>query len=177
MKNKIRSQKGFTLVEVMFAILIGSALMAALYMILINGSDSWQATGTKVELRQNVRSTMSWLTDDLREASQFAVSNVPADGNWYTAISFRKAASVSNGNLTWSNAISYTVTGSNPKQLNRVMTGNPSKLIAQNIETFQVRRLASDPNILEFNITALKRTPRGITVSVNQQFKVECRNG
>lgn len=172
---KNNSKSGFTLVETMVTVLLFTFLFGASFAILISGSDAWEINKAKVELQQELRKTMDWMKQDLRQTGDAGIVNVPDDDIWYDAITFSTAAGVSGGSIVWSaDVIRYTL-DAGVNQIHRVL-GSDDKLIASNITSLQIRRPSSTPNIVEVAIEAQTDTPKGVTISDSADFEVKIRN-
>jgi len=177
-KTKGNNCGGMTLVEVLFSAMIFFVVLSACYMILISGSASWQVNSTKIELQQGLRRAMDWMEKDLRQAGTAAasISTVPADGVWYSTITFKTANGVSGGNIVWStDTIRYGLGGTGSKQLQRIK-GTETRIIANNMKTLQIRRLADSSDIVEVTMSAEKRATSGQTITMATDFKVKVRN-
>jgi type IV pilus assembly protein PilW len=64
----MRSEKGFTIVEILVALAIGAIVMAAAYSMYISQQKSYQINEEVVALQQNLRAAMYFLERDLRMA-------------------------------------------------------------------------------------------------------------
>lgn len=186
-RNKImmvlKDRRAFTLVEALVTVIVFSVILGACYAVLMSGSDSWEANSVRVELQQELRKGMDWILNDLRQAGSASVSDVPANGTWYTSITFRKSNGVSSGVISWAaDTTKYLLGGSDSTQLQRQVGSQTPAVIAQNISTLQFRRLASAPNVVEVNLQAQKKTLRGknmtgkTAITANLSFKVHLRN-
>ena len=58
----VKDHRGVTLVEVMTTVVIFSFILGICYALLISGSDSWETNSTRVELQQELRKAMDWIT-------------------------------------------------------------------------------------------------------------------
>src|SRR5690348_12219687 len=100
MKIQIQSKKGITLVEMLIAVSILSLLVGSLYVILNAGQASWETNRTKIELHQETRKAMDWMINDLRQAGNSSIVDVPANGTWYNQITFKTPSGVSSGSIS-----------------------------------------------------------------------------
>lgn len=158
-----KNHQGITLAEMMVTVIIFAFILGICYTLLISGSDSWETNSARVELQQELRKAMDWITQDLRQAGSASITDVPADGAPYTSITFRKAAGVSGGNLVWdASTTRYFLTGT---QLQRQVGALTASVIAQNIQSVQFSRQASTSNIVTVSLQAEKKTPRGKNLS------------
>lgn len=141
-------------------------------MTLLAGQDSWQVNTKKSELQDEVRKTESLIENELIQAGQSTITNVPSDGTWYNTITFKTVADVSSGNVTWSaNTITYAVSSS---QFTRT-SGGTTKVIAQNIQSVQFRRLSATPTLVEISVQGQKTTPRGTVITASDTLKIYLR--
>ena len=176
MKNRghqrFLSTRAFTLVEVMISVAIFTILFGACFTVLLSGSDSWQVNSAEMQLQQELRKAMDWLKEDLAEGGISTITNVPADWNWYSTITFKAPSGVTSGAITWgSNTIQFVLSSN---QLRRI-EGATTKVIAQNISSLQFRRQASTPHLVEVSLQAQKSSIKG-TISKTLSFKVQMRN-
>jgi len=175
--GKKRSVQAMTLSELMVAVLLFAALTGAALFILTAGFESWRANSLKTQQQDELRKSMDWIMGDLVQSGASVVS-IPANGTWYTTISFKKATGVTNGSINWSAVnTQYALAGTNPVLLQRT-TGASTRIIAQNIETLQFRRQAATPNVVEVRLTAknsnLLNKWQGVQKTVT--FAVKMRN-
>ena len=167
------SLTGFTLVEAMVTVVLFTIILGVCFMLLLSGTDSWHVNGVLLEVKQELRKGTDWMRQELIESGGSTITNVPANGTWYTTITFRTSTGVSGGTITWSaDTIQYLLSGT---QLLR-RSGGVDKILAQNMQTLQFRRQASTPNVVEVNMQAQKTTPKGTTLTANSNFKMRLRN-
>ena len=161
-KNQLfKNHRGVTLVEVMTTVVIFSFILGICYALLISGSDSWETNSARIELQQELRKAMDWVSQDLRQAGSASITNVPADGTAYTSITFRKSAGVSGGNLVWdSSTTRYFLGGTGGTQLLRQVGSQAASVIAQNIQSVQFSRQASTANVVSVSLQTQKTTLR-----------------
>lgn len=161
-----KNHRGITLVEVMTTVVIFSFTLGICYVLLISGSDSWEANSARVELQQELRKAMDWVSQDLRQAGSASIVDVPANGSIYTSITFRKSAGVSGGNPAWdASTTRYFPGGTGGTQLLRQVGSQTASIIAQNIQSAQFSRQASTSNIVDVSLQAQKTTLRGKTLA------------
>ncbi len=159
--------------EIMVTILVFSILMTGLYTALRAGDESWETNKTRMELQQDLRKAMEWMKYELTEAGDTSITNVLANGNWFTSIVFKIPTGVSNGAIAWdANTITFQISAN---QLQRVYNGT-TKILANNITSLQFRRQAATSDILEVALTAQKTTVKGKTVTRQLTFEVQLRN-
>lgn len=167
---------GFTLIEIMITVFIFLLLVGALFTILITGKTSWQVGNVRIELQQELRKGMDWITEELRQSGSSAISNVPANGTAYPTISFRIPAGVTNGNIVWeSDEIQYLLGGLNNRQLLR-QVGSEQRVLANNIISLEFSRQSLTSNIVEIALETDKMTVRGHLVELDLDFQVKLRN-
>jgi len=70
---------GFTLVEVMVALVIGSILMVGAVAIMVNSKDAYEVQDDLARLQENARFTMQLLAKDIRMAGYFGCSSKAGD--------------------------------------------------------------------------------------------------
>lgn len=181
--NGPRARRGMTMAEILISAAIFSVVLAACYVLLMAGSDSWETNEVKIELQQDLRKAVDWITQDLRQAGSVSITNVPANGTWYTLITFRKASSVSGGSVVWdTDTTNYLLGGSDSTQLQRQTGSQTPKVIGQNFQSLRFRRQSSSANIIDVALQARKKTPRGQNltgkafVQDDLNFKVYLRN-
>lgn len=171
--------KGMTLVESMVTLLIFAVIVSGIYTALVAGTNSWEIHRIRLEVQEDVRIAFQRVKDDLINSSSSAIVDVPADGSWYTTITFRIPESIgTEGMITWPDETIQYLLSSN--QLNRQIEESSvvqeTRATAQNINTFRVRRLASTPSIVEVNISATKNPSVGSAITVSDTLKIRMRN-
>ncbi|MBZ0165540.1 MAG: prepilin-type N-terminal cleavage/methylation domain-containing protein, partial [Candidatus Omnitrophica bacterium] len=85
---------GTTLVETMVTVVIFSLIMTGFFAVSTVGENSFQVNRAQIELQQELRKSMETMMNDLRQAGNSSVIDVPANGNWYTSITFRKPVGI-----------------------------------------------------------------------------------
>ncbi len=175
-KRPVASTSGMTLPEVMITVLLFSVLLGACLMLFLSGSNTWMDSSAQIETQQEARKAMEWMKQDLLAAGASTITNVPADGTWYSTITFRTPAGVSSGSVSWSaDTITFQRGGTGSLELRRVSGGN-TRTLATNISTLQFRRQSASSSTLEINIIATKNTLKGRTMSATSTFKIALRN-
>lgn len=179
----LKGRHGFTLVEMMVTVAIFSFILGICYALFICGSDSWEANSTRVELQQELRKAMDWMSQDLRQAGSASIVDVPATGGIFTSITFRKSAGVSGGNHVWdASTTRYFLGGTGGTQLLRQVGSQTASVIAQNIQSAQFSRQTSASNIVDVSLQAQKTTLRGKTlagktpIQASLTLKINLRN-
>ncbi len=169
----MKLSRGFTLVEALVAAGIFVLLFGAIIMIFMSSSDSWQTSSVQLQLQQELRTAMSRMRSDLSQGGVSTITDVPANGNWYVAITFKQTNGVSGGNISWpSDTTHYALSGT---QLERTV-GSATTTIGNSISLFQVRRQAVSPSLIEVSLEAQKDTPKNRLVTDNVNFFVQMRN-
>lgn len=167
---------GFSLVEMLLTALIFFLTTTAFMLIILSGSSTWQINNMQLEVQQEIRKSMDWMKEDLFAAGVSTITNVPADGNWYSAISFKKSMGINNGNIIWSPLIQFALGGTNSSELQRTLGAGGAKVIAHNLKTLQFRRHSTTPDLLEVSIKTEKTTSQGSKSTSTFNFKVKLRN-
>ena len=172
----LNNMRGISLVESLMTILIYAFISAACFTALTYGSQSWRVNSVKVELQQELRKAMDWITEDLRQAGPSSITNVPADGTWYNTITFKICNGASGGNISWAaQNTQYSKGGTGSAQLLRT-TGAQSQVIAQDIQSLQFRRTTTAGNIVNVALTVQKNTIGGRLLTLTSNFQVKLRN-
>lgn len=167
---------GFSLLELMICLLIATFIIGAMLALSVAGRKSWQIGSACIELYQELRKGMDWITQELREAGYSTITNVPADGLWYNTINFRKPEDVIGSKLIWgSDEIQYLLGGLNNKQLLRKV-GSDNKVLANNITSFLLRRTPLTPDMVEVALQGNKTTIKGNNLESKMTFVVQVRN-
>lgn len=179
MKNigiKILNKKGISLVEVLVTLAIFSMMSASLYAAMSVGQNSWETNRVHIELQQEMRKAMEAMINDLRQASNSSIINVPADNQWYPTITFRKPTGVTSGSIVWdANTLQFVKGGTDSDQLLRVYNGT-TKIMCQYLDSMQFRRQSMSSNTLEVVLRAEDTTTKGVVIGYDLSFNVELRN-
>ncbi len=176
MINTNRNTQGISLTEILVTVALLTLLSGGAVQLLIVGSDSYVVNKNKIELQQELRKSVDWIKEDLRQTGINGLVNMNTDTT-YTQITFRVAVgAVAGGTTTWSNnTIQYMLGGTGGVQLRRI-SGATTQIIAQNITTLQFRRNSSAPNIIIVTITSSNNQGKGGTISLNYSAKINIRN-
>ncbi len=175
-RDLLKDTDGFSLSETMVTLFIYCFIAAACYGALVYGSNCWKVNSVAVELQQELRKGMDWITEDLRQSGTSAVVGVPVDGYWYNTITFKTCTGINNGNISWAGQnTQYSKGGTGSAQLLRT-TGGTSKVIAQDFQTVQFRRQAASANIVDVALTVQKNMIGGRTLTRSSNFQVKMRN-
>lgn len=175
--------KGFTLVEIIIVLFIFTIISGAIFSVLKMGGLAWNLGDVQVAVQQDLRRGMNAMIRELRQSRSSVISGVPADDNYYSLIIFRVPEDIDNdgdvvddlGNVEWSNSIQYSLGGYNNKQLLRVQDGTTS-VLANNVNSLQLRRISVIPNILEIILLTQKVTIEGRSIQITLSSKVRLRN-
>lgn len=174
--QRLRDNAGITLVETMVTVVIFSLIMTGFFAVSTVGENSFQVNRAQIELQQELRKSMETMINDLRQAGNSSVIDVPANGNWYTSITFRKPVGIAAGSINWdSNTIQYLRAGPGTLQLQRIY-GGTTRIVSQYITLLQFRRLASDSDRLEVVMQAQRNSTKGVPGTYNLSFNVQLRN-
>lgn len=166
--------KGFTLVEVLVTVLIFSFIAAGIFMVLSVGKASWYTGDVETELTQEMRKALTIMDSQLRQSGSAVISDVPANDNYYTSITFKVPEGVAaGGSIDWSEDINYSLNANH--QIISLKAGVLS-ILANNITSFQFRRPSGNPDIIEIYITAQKNTVQGRSLQDNITSSVKMRN-
>ena len=171
------NKSGLTFVEALVVVLLFSVLFGACFAVLLSGSESWQTNSTYIQLTQELRKAMEWMKEDLVETGTSVITDVPADGNWYNTITFRRISSVTGGAIVWMTDTSkFFLGGASGRQLISRQGASTDKIIAQDIKTLQIRRPVGSSDIVEVSLTAERTTPKGRVLTAGLDFQVRVRN-
>ena len=170
----IQSKKGFTLTEALVTTSVLTIIFSAFFIVLLSSSDSWQTNRVSIELRQELRKSMDSITRDILQAGVSTITDVSANGSWYTTITFKKPSSISGGSVVWDANTTKFLRSSN--ELQRQIGSAAGETIASNITTLQFRRQSDTPSVVEVNLQAQKSTPKGTVIADALSFKIRLRN-
>ena len=182
-KFLVKTEAGMSLAEAMVVISIFLILLGGITTSLNISTQYWNSNKVRVELQQELRLAMTWISSDLRQTSPFSIFDVPADGAVYTWITFQIPTDVTNSTADWSANIRYILlTGVDSTRLQRI-EGIDAKIIANNIQTLEFTRqeddadtLKDESDVLEVSLSAQKDTIHGRTITNDLNFLVQLRN-
>ena len=84
--NKALSDKGLSLVEIIVAIAVGSIVLAAVMLLVVQGVKSYRSQSTLASLQNDVNIALNQMSDNIMEGTCLSVSNLKnADGEIYTS--------------------------------------------------------------------------------------------
>lgn len=172
--------RGFSLVEVMVTILIFSLIFAAVFMLLTGGEASWYTGDVQIELNQEIRKALLTVNKELRQTASSVISDVPADGDYYTSITFRIPEDIDGdgdvisaiGTIEWSDNINYSLNANN--QIIRSVSGTPQAVLANNISELTFTR--PNPRVVQIYIKARKSTLTGRNLEAEITSSLKLRN-
>ena len=183
MATKLKSCRGFSLIEVLVTITILAFLAGATNTVLLVGNASWQNSSVEVELQQDLRQAMFWMKNDIQQTGSASLDasvpiNASGDSSWatYTTIAFQKVTGATNGVVDWNSNTTQFALSTN--DLNRI-EGSTTTLVAENIQSIQARRLYTSSDVVEIALQAQKKTlagAQGRAITLTLDFKVQLRN-
>ena len=170
--KRARIPSGFSLIELMVVLAVGTLLLGAAYGTLAISRISWESGETQVDLSQDVRKAMLRIVWDLQQTSTALVQGVPADGQTYPAITFAIPLQLNvNGTVGWDQPTSYTLGGLNGRQILRGGT-----VVANHIQNSTFRRQAATPNVVEITLVGQKTTVQGANIQMTLAGRAQVRN-
>jgi Tfp pilus assembly protein PilW len=175
MRTKISDRRGFSLAEMIIVVLLSVFLIGGIYTVLSTGKNSWEINRDRLELVQELRKGIDWMRKDLRQAGVSKITGVPADGTWYTSITFQTPSGVVSGAATWNAAVQYHRGGTGNQQLLRTV-GGVDRAIAQDMNLVQFKRTAADPSVVLISAQAQKNTPQHGLISITMTAQERTRN-
>ena len=175
--RRLCQDRGFTMTEALVTAVIFSFIAGGIYATMVAGDSSWSHNSIQIELQQELRKAMNRMIDDLQQSGRSAINDVPADGTWYDEITFYKTNGVSGASISWnSDTTNFSLGGTNGEQLLKT-EGATTAVVAQDMTSLQIRRLAAAAGIVEVSLEAEKGGLKsGGTVSDSLDFKVTLRN-
>lgn len=170
MKHYNKSNKrAFTLVETMVATFLLLVILAATFMVLSTGRNTWWSSTTNIELHQELRKTEEWISKELHQGRR-ATLGITGDNN--EIIDFDIPLSVSDaGVITWQ-GVQYYI---EDNQLLREVDGN-IKVLANNINSLAFAQDSSNPQKITVSVTASKKDKRGRLTNASIYFDIKLRN-
>ena len=166
-----------TMVEAALSLVFFGLVLGVSFVLCRVGWDSWSTNSARVIMVENLRKVQAWMAIDLSQAGAVTISDVPADGTWYHAISFQRASTVTNGAIVWGEVMSYALGGSHGDQLVRTSSGGANP-VAVNIVSFDLRRQTATPNIIEAHVSTHQKTGRSADEDLTKSldFMILMRN-
>jgi prepilin-type N-terminal cleavage/methylation domain-containing protein len=171
--------KGFTLVEILIAVVIFLFLILGLFAVMEVGRGAWFTGDVVVALRQEIIKAVMTMEKELRETRPAQISLT--SGNSSPLLTFRIPQDNNNdgtildafGNIEWSGDITYALNADN--QITRTASG-VTAVIANNMINLQFTRPTSPVNILQIDITARKASVLGRVFRDTGQIMIKMRN-
>jgi prepilin-type N-terminal cleavage/methylation domain-containing protein len=171
--------KGFTLIEIIFAVSIFLMLMIAVFAVMGVGRGAWFTGDMSVALRQEMLKTFMRMEQELKETRPSQI-NLPA-GATSASLTFKVPKDNdldgtvldSLARVEWSGNIVYALNGA--KQITRTANA-ATTVLANNILSLQFSRPASPLNLLQVDITAQKKASTGRTTQDSEQILIKMRN-
>lgn len=173
--QRASAKRGFSLVEMMIVVLVGTLVIGGLYSVLLIGKNNWEVNRDSIELQQNMRTAFEWMRKDLRQAGLSTISGVPANGSANASITFQTPSTVTSGSVVWATAVTYSKGGTGNAQLLRTV-GGVSRVIAQNVSSLQFTRTAADPSVIAITLQVRKNTPQHGLMTISRTTQAKARN-
>jgi len=164
----INKRRGFTVIEVLLAALVGAVLVGGLGFVLINGDATNDISSTKVSAQSEARQISDWITRDLRQAQ---LGNLALNVS-HISIKFNPVLGVNvdgTYQLDYSQSIQY-VYNENAQTLTRnLLNGSggvlKSWVYANVVESPFFTRVGSDLSDLSNSVLTTKNIVSVITVT------------
>ncbi len=174
-----RGMKGFTLMEIIFAVAIFLLLILAIFAVMGVGRGAWFTGDVSVQLRQEIIRAFTTMERELKETRPAEISLTI--GTSSSSLTFKIPQDNNNdgtildsfGNIEWSGNITYALNGAN--EITRTASDLTS-VLAHNIVNLQFSRPTSPVNLLQIDITAQKVSVQGRTVQDTGQITIKMRN-
>jgi prepilin-type N-terminal cleavage/methylation domain-containing protein len=173
--HKSRNQDGFTLIEVTIAGVILVVILTAVLSAWDLGLSAFETAQAQACVNRELRRGLHAVVTDITEANA-ATLTIPADDMWYETFSFEKPTAVWGGVAVGSGAvITYGLGGSTNDQLVRKSPGE-TRILANDVAAFKVRRSSADERVLEIVINTVKQAHLAPDVDGNLLLVVTVRN-
>lgn len=164
----LKNNRGFTLLEMMVVIAIFSIIMAAVFLVLATGRNTWLSGTAYIQVQQEVRKSKEWIVKELSQGRHSTVA-ITAGGS---TVDFQIPLNVNEGGgITWQQ-IRYTLGGLNNRQLLRNEGAN-IKVLANDITAVN---FAQNLQLINVSITANKQDIRGRVFNSVLTFDIKFRN-
>ncbi len=176
-----RKKNGWTLLEMMIAVVVFTLLGLALTMLYATGTTLIQVSENKLALQQQARLGLDRVLKELRLARPGSMT-IGAGGN---SVTFQIPQSIdpNSGAITWSPVITYSVGGINNTQLLRAEgavttvicndinnnAGDPNRLIITGNQN-------PNPNLITIQMGLRRTTLRGHVAQITLTGQVQTRN-
>ncbi|MFC1709111.1 type II secretion system protein J [Candidatus Omnitrophota bacterium] len=172
-----RKKDGSLLVEVLVAVFVFMLLSGLTFTILATGKKAWHIEDASVELQQELRKAMTAMVKDIRQSSSTVIIGVPPTGSWSNSITYRIPAGVNYGYIVWEPQTQFVLGGLGGRQLIKSQIGGAaSEVVANNINSLQIRRQFFTRDIVEIVLGADKTTVRGTQINNTLSFQAKLRN-
>ncbi|UCB56564.1 MAG: prepilin-type N-terminal cleavage/methylation domain-containing protein [Candidatus Omnitrophota bacterium] len=172
----MKRRAGLTLVEVMVVIFTFAVVLGAIYGVLTAGRQSWFTNTAEVELQQEVRRAMDWMSRELRRSGSSQV-NIAPDGSLTLQVAINDNPDWgAEGNAGW--YIKYSL--SNGEVLREVFDGadveqvNLERALTNNVSALSFTAVSASE--IRIDITAQKDILQGRTIQSSLNFQVTLRN-
>ncbi|WP_169737351.1 PilW family protein [Desulfobulbus elongatus] len=154
--DRLRQQKGFTLVELMIAMLVGGVVMAAVMTSFLSQHETYLAQDEVVEMQQNARVAMDMLTRDIRTigydpggdlGAELTTLGIQGDGTASILTFTRDDGTGVLETIEYSLFDAYVTTGRNDGKVDdlaREEDGGGRQVVAENISQLEFRYLDED---------------------------------
>ncbi|MFA6378348.1 MAG: prepilin-type N-terminal cleavage/methylation domain-containing protein [Candidatus Omnitrophota bacterium] len=177
--KKRNSLTGFTLVEILIAVSILTALILAAFQLMDVGRSSWFTNNISVELRQDIIKAFASMEKELKETRPSLVSLGAGDTS--TILTFKIPQDIdgngtilnSSGIIEWSDNILYARNSSG--QIIRT-TPTATTILANNVTALQFTRPVSPLNLLQIDMTVQKTSASGQQLQDTGQIIIKMRN-
>jgi prepilin-type N-terminal cleavage/methylation domain-containing protein len=162
----LKSQKGFTLLELLVTVAITTILSYSLYIALRAGDEQRQAMDTKMLIYDSAREGLYKMTQEIRQTA----SNRVTFGAGNTSITFdipnpATPVNASYG-VDWTTAqqVTYAIGGANGDQIIRTVGGN-STVIAREVTALTFSGNATPPSVVTVTMSVQSSTAGGRTMT------------
>lgn len=177
----MRGSIGFSLVELLIAMAIVGGISLVLIATLKVGQQSWQAEDVRMSVSQELRRGIDAMSRELAATQAAELTEVPTTGAWYAGALVFRVPQDRDGNgtvldaagaLEWSDPITYSLGGTDGRQVVRTQVGLADRVLANGVIGMQFRRQAVSPNIVEMSLTVRRG---GITGEFTNQSDLTTR--
>lgn len=169
----MKNNRGFTLPEMMVAMVVFSLTMVLTTMILRGGEEQVRLTEAKMHLQESTRQGLYRMGQDVRESSPSRTAIANGGG----ALTIQIPARVDNsGAITWSSPITFQV-GGNGTQLIRTDTGTgQTSILANDIQSVLFAVNGNPIQTVAYTVTARRTLTNNRILSVNSTGESRLRN-
>lgn len=182
MKTQRREQKGFTLVEVMVAMIIAAMIVGAVYRVMRSSQVQMESSEIKMTIQDSAREGLYKMVQELRLSAPSKVTISPDGMSVQFFVPAGNSPLDSDYRIDWNNAhqITYALGGDDNKQLIRTNANTgESKILANDVASLAFVGDANPPN--EVTVTmgvqrSLINTRQMSVTPVQISAKAELRN-